>query len=182
MKRLVSVAFVLLLAGEAHAIERQHHVGINPQLSILAVDDKSTASVGGGGMIHYAYGVSDTFNFMVEASSSSVARDQQQDYPEAPRTRPAGVDHAAFGLGYIIDVFKWVPYVSLMGGVYRVYGGTVPEALLLPGLSAGVGIDYQLSRSWATGIGVRQHFMVSKLDTYPSYTNAFLRLEYMWGW
>jgi hypothetical protein len=186
MKRLLALgaalASVFFFANAAHAIERQHHIGIAPQLAILSIDDKSTASTGGGGLIHYAYGLSDQLNFMVEAGSASVAREQMQDYPEAPRTRPAGVDNLNFGVGYIIDVFKWVPYLSLMGGVYRVAGGTVPEALFLPGLSIGAGLDYQLSRSFAVGLGIREHLMVSKLQTYPSYLTAFLRVEYMWGW
>jgi hypothetical protein len=179
----VSAALGIVLAPrEARAIERQHHIGAGGQLSILSVEDKSTASIGGGLALHYAYGMNDTFNLMVEATSSSVARDQQQDTPEAPRTRPAGVDHGSFGVGYVIDVFKWVPYLCMLGGVYRVYGGTVPEALFLPGISIGAGLDYQLSRSVAVGVGVREHLMISKLQTYPSYTTVFLRAEYMWGW
>ena len=189
MKRpaLFVLAFVLAsvfssFGREAHAIERQHHIGIAPQLAILSVDGKSTMSVGGGGMIHYAYGLTDQLNFMVEASSAVVAREQLQDSPEAKRNRPAGVDHASFGIGYIVDVFKYVPYVSLQGGVYRVAGGTVPEAILIPGVNIGLGLDYQLSRSLAVGIGGRQHFMISKLEEYPSYTTVFMRFEYMWGW
>jgi hypothetical protein len=184
MKRLLPFAFAatLLVASRADAIERQHHIGISPQIAMLTIDDKSTSSTGAGGVIHYAYGLSDQFNFMVEMSSAVVAKEQKQDYPEAPRTRPAGVDNAGFGFGYIIDVFKWVPYISLLGGVYRVAGGTVPEALFLPGLSIGGGLDYQMSRSFAVGFGVREHLMISKLQTYPSYLTGFLRFEYMWGW
>jgi hypothetical protein len=169
-------------ARDASAIERQHHIGLAPQLSILSVDDKSTLSVGGGLALHYAYGLSDTFNLMVEASSSAVARHQDQDTPETPRTRPAGIDHGAFGVGYVIDVLRWVPYLCALGGVYRVYGGTVPTDLYLPGLSLGAGLDYQISRSFAVGLGVRENLMVSKLQTYPSYLTAMLRAEYMWGW
>ena len=185
MKKALSAAALVVVGlrpSTASAIERQHHVGIGAQLATLVIDDKSTASVGGGLALHYTYGIDDTFNLMVEASSSSVAREQFQDTPETPRTRPAGIDHAAFGVGYVIDILQWVPYLCVLGGTYRVYGGTLPEDLWLPGLSAGVGLDYQLSRSIAIGAGVREHFMISKLQTYPSYTTAFLRAEYMWGW
>lgn len=178
----VAASLVLLASSQASAVERQHHVGLGGQLSILAIDDKSTASVGGGLALHYAYGINDTFNLMVELSSSSVARNQQQDTPETPRTRPAGVDHGAFGVGYVIDVLQWVPYLCVLGGVYRLYEGTLPETLFLPGLSVGAGVDYQLSRSFAIGIGAREHLMFSKLQTYPSYTTVLLRGEYMWGW
>ena len=30
-------------------------------------------------------------------------------------------------------------------------------------------------------IAGRQHMLLTKLSTYPSYTTAVLRLEYMWG-
>jgi hypothetical protein len=185
MKKTVLAAIVgaaLSLADEASAIEKQHHLGIGGQVAVLSIADKSTTSVGGGLALHYTYGINDTFNLMVEATSSSVAREQFQDTPETPRTRPAGVDHGAFGFGYVIDIFQIVPYLCLLGGAYRLYDGTLPEALLLPGLSAGAGLDYQLSRSIAIGAGVREHLIISKLDSYPSYFTAFLRAEYMWGW
>ena len=172
----------LCCAGTASAIERQHHAGIGGQLATLIVDDKSTASVGGGLALHYTYGINDTFNLMIEASSSSVAREQFQDTPETPRTRPAGIDHGAFGVGYVIDILQWVPYICVLGGTYRVYGGTLPEDLYLPGLSFGGGLDYQISRSIAVGVAVREHLMLSKLQTYPTYTTVLLRAEYMWGW
>lgn len=175
-------ATALAINGNATAIERQHHVGIGAQLAILSIEDKSTASVGGGLALHYAYGINDTFNLMIEATSSSVAREQFQDTPETPRTRPAGVDHGAFGVGYVIDVLQWVPYICVLGGTYRLYGGTLPDDLYLAGMSFGAGLDYQLSRSFALGIGVREHLLLSKLQTYPTYTTAFLRAEYMWGW
>lgn len=181
---LAAATFVstFALAANASAVENQHHAGIGAQLAILTIENKSTSSVGGGLALHYAYGINDTFNLMVEASSSSVARDQQLDTPETPRTFPAGVDHGAFGIGYVIDVLQWVPYICALGAVYRVYGGTIPEDLYLTGISVGAGLDYQLSRSIAVGAGVREHLMLSKLSTYPTYTTVLLRAEYMWGW
>lgn len=172
----------LFTSEPARAIERQHHLGLGPQLSILAIADKSTASVGAGVSLHYAYGLSDTWNLMVEGSWARVAASQKEDPPEAPKTRPEGADHAAAGIGYVLDVFKWVPYLSLLAGAYRLSDGTLTSDLWLPGVSAGLGLDYQLSRSFAIGVGAREHLMVTKLGTYPSYTTVMLRAEYMWGW
>lgn len=177
-----AISALLLAPSRASAVERQHHIGLGGGPSILVIDDKSTASIGAGLALHYAYGISDTFNLMAEASSSIVAADQGQDTPESPHTRPAGVDHGAFGFGYVIDVLQWVPYACLLGGVYRLHGGTIDHDLFLPGVSAGLGLDYQLSRSFAVGIAGREHLMLSKLGTYPSYTTVLLRAEYMWGW
>lgn len=173
---------LFLSASSAAAVEKQHHVGASVQLATLTIDDKSTQSSGAGVMLHYTYGMSDTWNLMVEASSSVVALHQNQDTPDTPRTRPSGVDQGGVGVGYVIDVLRWVPYLSLLGGAYRLHGGTLAQDLWLAGVSAGAGLDYQLSRSFAVGIGVREHLMLSKLGTYPSYFTAFLRGEYMWGW
>ncbi len=185
MTRRVVLAGLLTLrlstAGEAKAIERQHHVGLGPSLGVLAIDAKSTASVGAGLGLHYVYGLTDQWNVMVELGSAIVAADQGQDTLESPRNRPAGVDHASAGVGYVIDVLRWVPYIGLLGGGYRLSGGTLPDPLLLPGAAIAIGLDYQLSRHWAVGVAVREHFLFTKLSTYPSYTTALLRLEYMWG-
>ena len=174
-------ACALLAAPEARAIERQHHLGLAPALGVLKIDGKSTTSTGIGGALHYTYGLSDQWNLSVQASTVVGAADQKQD-GDKPRNRPMGVDHGAIGIGYVIDILRWVPYVDVHGGVYRLWGGTLDEAKFLPGLSAGVGIDYQLNRRFAIGAAGRQHFMVSKMDTYPSYTTVLLRFEYMWGY
>ena len=71
-----SVAVVCALsasAREAHAIERQHHLGLDPSLSMLKVDDKSSISTGAGLGAHYTYGISDQFNFMAELNGAIVA-------------------------------------------------------------------------------------------------------------
>lgn len=173
---------LVLGTSPARAIERQHHLGLAPSLAILSIDGKSTTSVGGGGALHYAYGLSDQFNFAVEAGSAVVAADQQQDAPELKRNRPATVDHATVGATYVLDILRWVPYFGAVGGVYRLAGGTVDESLFLPGVAIAAGLDYQLNRTFAVGIAARQHFLVSKLDDYPSYTTAMLRFEVMWGY
>jgi hypothetical protein len=166
---------------DARAIERQHHIGLDPSLSMLKIDDKATVSVGAGLGLHYTYGINDQFNFMAEGNASIVALDQQQDTETTPRTRPAEVDHVSAGVGYVIDVLRLVPYIGLLVGGYRLSGGTLPDALVLPGAELAVGLDYQLSRHWAVGIAGRQHLLVTKLGTYPSYTTLMLRFEYMWG-
>lgn len=176
---LVALAFA---PREARAIERQHHLGLGPALGILVIDGKSTASTGAGGALHYAYGLTDQWNLTAGVSSVIVALDQKQDSPTTPRNRPATVDNAGVGVSYVIDILRWIPWIGIEGGVYRLAGGTQGGSLFLPGASAGVGLDYQLNRQLAVGVTGRQHFFVSKLDTYPSYTTAVLRFEYMWGY
>ncbi len=112
-----------------------------------------------------------------------MAADQKQDFDYSPRNRPSTVDQASVGAAYVIDILRWVPYVGVQGGAYRLAGGeALANTLILPGFAIAAGLDYQLNRQLAIGIAGRQHFMVSKMDTYPSYTTALLRFEYMWGY
>lgn len=177
-----SLLVVAALGGDAHAIERQHHVGAGPSLDILAIDDKSTLDVGAGFALHYTYGLTDQFNLMAEAASAIVAANQRQDTPTSPRTRPAAVDRVTFGVGYVIDVIQWVPYVGVLGGGYRMAGGTIDGSLFLPGVELALGLDYQISRHWAVGVAFGEHLLFTKLSTYPSYATGQLRLEYIWGY
>ena len=169
------------IAHDAAAVENQHHIGLGPSLAILKIDDKSTVDVGAGLGLHYTYGLNDQINLMAEASSAIVAAKQGQDEPTSPKTRPSEVDHVAFGVGYVIDVIRWVPYIGALGSIYRLSGGTLEKSLFIPGIELGVGIDYQLNRNWAIGLAGRQHMLLTKLSTYPTYTTALLRVEYMWG-
>jgi hypothetical protein len=179
---LLAAALLCASPREAEAIERQHHFGLDPSLSILKVDDKSSVSSGLGIGAHYTYGLNDQFNFMAEINASIVAADQKQDTPTTPHTRPADVAHALFGVGYVIDVLRWVPYFGLLMGGYRLSGGTLDNPVYVFGGAVQVGLDYQLSRQWALGVAGQQHFLLTKFSTYPSYTTLMLRFEYMWGY
>jgi outer membrane protein W len=176
-----AVMLVVAAARDAGAVENQHHVGLGPQLAILKVDDKSTLSIGGGLALHYTYGLNDQLNVMAELGGAIVAAHQKQDAPDSPHTRPAEIDHLAAGIGYVIDVIRYVPYIGILASGYRVSGGTIDKALVIPGVELAVGLDYQLSRSWAVGLAARQHMLLTKLSTYPTYTTGLLRVEYMWG-
>jgi hypothetical protein len=181
MKRVLAIVALLAIPCTASAVENQHHIGLGPSLAILKIDDKSTVDVGAGLGLHYTYGLNDQIQLMAEASSAIVAAKQGQDEPTSPHTRPGGVDHVAFGAGYVIDVIRWVPYIGALGSLYRLSGGTLEKSLFIPGLELGAGIDYQLSRNWAVGLAGRQHMLLTKLSTYPTYTTVLLRVEYMWG-
>jgi hypothetical protein len=86
------------------------------------------------------------------------------------------------GAGYVIDILRFVPYIGLLLGGYRLSGGTLDSALLLPGAELAVGLDYRLNCHWTIGLAGRQHLLFTKASTYPSYTTVMLRLEYMWGY
>lgn len=179
---LVASAALAASARPARAVERQHHLGLAPHLGILAVRDKSTPSVGAGLALHYAYGLDDQWNLLVEGGHTVVALDQQQDRPDAPRNRPAWLSHAGVGIGYVLDVIRWVPYFGVLGNAYWVGGGTLETNRVEAGAALALGLDYQLGRHLAVGVAARQHFLLSNAAAWPSFTTVGARLEWMWGY
>ena len=178
---LLAALLVFAAPSAASAFERQHHIGLGPGLGVLKVGDKSTMSVGAGLGVHYAYGLTDQFNLMAEASSVQVALNQDDD-PGSPKTRPARIDSLGVGVTYVLDVLQWVPYFGVLGAGYGLTGGNLDGYKPGGGAQLALGLDYQLDRSFAIGVAVRQHFVLSDIKTYPSYTTGFLRVEYIWGW
>lgn len=178
----VSIAAIVAVPGTARAIEYQNHVGGGPTLDVLSIDDKSTLDVGGGFGLNYTYGITDQFNLMAEGAFAIVATSQKQDTPTTPRTRPAEIDRVSFGIGYVLDVIRWIPTIGVLAGGYRLAGGTIDGSLFIPGAALSLGLDYQLSRQWTVGAAVEQHLLFTKISTYPSYTTGQLRLEYVWGY
>ncbi len=51
----------------------------------------------------------------------------------------------------------------------------------MPDAAIAFGFDYRFDRTWAAGVAVRQYFFTDP-GTYPSYTQAFARVQYLWGW
>jgi hypothetical protein len=170
-------------APPARALEREHHVGLDAGLSMLKIDDKSTMSVCCGLGGHYVYGLSDVFNFMAEGAFSAVSfKEQIVETEKTPHTRPTTVSHVSAGVAYVLDVLTYVPYAGILVGGYALGGGTLDKTLYLPGAEVALGLDYKLSRKWTVGLAGRQTIFLAKTSTYPSYTNVFVRFEYVWGW
>ena len=169
-----------LFAMPAGAVEREHHLGIDAGVGILAMSDKT--DVGPGLGAHWAYGLSDAFNLMVEGGWSLVAPGESATSTSTPRTRPASAANLGVGVGYVFDVLTWVPYAGVLVGGYALSGGTLDSTQWIPGAALALGLDYRLSRAVAVGVAFRQHVLATQTSTYPSFTQAFARVEYTWGW
>jgi hypothetical protein len=165
----------------AYAVEREHHIGLDTGLSMLKVGDKSTLSVGAGAGAHYSYGITDQFNFMAEGAFSLVAIGEDKG-KDIPKTRPASVSHASAGIAYVFDVLSWVPYAGILVGGYYMAGGSLDGGKVLGGAQLIVGLDYRITRKFSLGLALHQHVIFTDASTYPSYSNGFLRAEYVWGW
>jgi hypothetical protein len=97
-----------------------------------------------------------------------------------PPTLPAWAANADVGVVYVLDVFQWVPYAGLLVGGYDFSGGTIRGSKFYAGADLALGLDYRIRPRWTAGFAVRQH-IVTDTTAYPSYTQAFARLEYVWG-
>jgi hypothetical protein len=178
--RTVGVGLALVVASlaevrDAHAFERQWHVGIDGGYAVILDEGRS----GFGGGAHAAYGLSDSFNAMVELA---VTR-----HPDAGITVGSGMGAKSFsletiasgaaGIAYTIDIARAVPYIGALAAGYRL--GTLSP--LSPGGQLALGLDYQLERNWAVGAQVRIHTIFTADAGTISYATTFLRLEYLWG-
>ena len=72
--KAIAAAVVLAwaaVASPARAVEREQHFGVDLGGGLLVIGNKSTSDLGATAMVHYAYGLSDAFNLMVEAATRS---------------------------------------------------------------------------------------------------------------
>lgn len=160
---------------QANAFERQWHVGIDGGYAVIL--DQGVSGFGGGA--HAAYGLSDSFNAMLELDVTRHAG--------AAVTVGAGdgakvfsletIASGAAGIAYTIDVARAVPYAGVLAGGYRL--GTLSP--LSPGGQLALGLDYQLERNWAVGAQIRMHAILTADVGTITYATTFLRVEYLWG-
>jgi hypothetical protein len=172
---LAGVAF----AAPAAAVEREFSAGADLGGAMLVQSGKASPDIGPGAGLHATYGLSDAFNLMFEGGWSLLSPTTPHG-ASVPRTLPAWAANADVGVVYILDVFQWVPYAGLLVGGYDFAGGTIAGSRLYLGASLALGLDYRVRPRWTVGVAVRQH-MVTDVTAYPSYTQAFARLEYVWG-
>ena len=94
---------------------------------------------------------------------------------------PTWAANANVGITYVFDVMQWVPYAGLLIGGYGIGGRDVGSPKFLPGAAVALGVDYRFSHDVAIGVALREH-MLTEPSTYPSFIQAFARIEYTWGW
>jgi hypothetical protein len=119
---------------------------------------------------------------MAEGGWSLVAIGETAQDEKTPHTRPASVSNADVGVGYVLDVMRWVPYAGILAGGYALQGGTVDGTRIKLGGALALGLDYRFTRKISAGVAFRQHAFITDLSTYPSFTQLFARVEYTWGW
>src|SRR5262249_15014118 len=99
----------------------------------------------------------------------------------ATNEQTPSVDVGSVGLGvaYTLDITRWVPYLGLLAGGYRLPGEAGGWAA---GFQIPLRLGYRIARKAIVGIQVRYHslFTFASFDS-RSYTTTFLRGEFVWG-
>jgi opacity protein-like surface antigen len=158
-------------SSRAGAFERQWHAGGDIGWSAVSFAGGIFSGYGGGA--HLTYGLTDTFNAMLELGATS-----HTVYLNRPNLT---VLSGAAGIGYTLDVLRWVPYAALLVGGYSFSGANLVKADPRLGFQVAVGLDYAIARSVAVGVQVRYHTF-SDDPFSASYLTTFARVEYLWGW
>jgi hypothetical protein len=169
----------LAVARPAAALEHEIGAGVDLGGALLVQRGKSTADLGGAAGVHGTYGLGDAFNLTLDGAWSLVSTSTPRG-SNVPATLPSWAANVDLGIVYVLDVIQWVPYAGGFVGGYDFSGGTIHGSRILAGYGLALGLDYRFSPRWLFGVAVRQH-MVTDTGTYPSFTQAFARLEYVWG-
>jgi hypothetical protein len=170
---------VLCAPRVAEAFERSQGFGLDAGLAVLSVSGQS-AEMGVSYGLHYSIALNDQFDFVAEAGGSIVDLDPIVA-AMAPTNRPAMIWNADAGVIYKLDIVRFVPYFGALAGGYILNGGSLLSTQVQPGAELAVGADYLISRRWAVGLAIREHFLFTDLGDYPSYLTVTARLELTWG-
>ena len=164
----------LLSAAPAEAFERQWHAGAAFGYALLT--DPGTYP-GFGGRLHLAYGLTDSFNALVEVDLAS---------------HPGGktlVFGGSAGATYVVDILQWVPYVGLTVGGYDLVAnrrcGGPGEPLCHDGrfaVAVPFGLDYAVTRDFAVGVAGKYALLIPAAEFPGSYFTAYARAEFIWGY
>jgi hypothetical protein len=171
---------VWLAPGTARAWERSQGFGADVGVAMLNTSDGLSPELGVAYGLHYSIALTDQFDFVSELGGATVDLSPVVTSMSA-NDRPQQMWNLDAGVIYKLDVVQFVPYFGALAGGYLLKGGSLPSALLLPGAEVAVGADYLLTRRWAVGLSIRETFLFTDLDTYPSYFTVTGRVELNWG-
>jgi hypothetical protein len=115
----------LCVAEEARATENEWHVGGAFGYAMLV---SSVGSIhGGGGMLHFRYGLTDALDLAFDAGVSGfpsqvLVPEIDEAAPDAPPADPVTIPEllvpdTAGGVSYVIDVGRFIPHVGVQVGV-----------------------------------------------------------------
>lgn len=98
---------------------------------------------------------------------------------ERDTLRSSNVLAAFAGPSLTIDVIRWVPYLSLMPGVYWSDHAWPETSSVRFGLRGGLGVDCRINREWSAGVELDWHGMFPQFQDFPAYAEVWLKASYI---
>lgn len=122
---------------------------------------------GVGGQVGVEWAFSDYWAVIGDAGASYHFEDAERELSAQV------VSAAALGLRYNIDVFTYVPWVSVSAvGYHNAPLLEGAESAVAAGARVSFGVDYRIDRHWAIGVFADLHAPFSDLQRYPIYSNV----------
>jgi hypothetical protein len=172
-RALALIAFCVVAgrSSSAFAFERQWHFGASVGYTMLGFPDALAS--GFGAAAYGSYGVHDAINLRAQFDFAIV------DIPDPGLS--AMTYMPSVGAEYVFDTLQWIFYVGALVGPVDVSLQDGPD-LWQAGLLIPVGLNYQLSRSFAIGFEGQYRLYLFGADGSPV-NNLFLggRFEYTFG-
>ena len=173
----VAASGAQLAPGRACADEHEWLLALQPAVALDKRDDRIAS--GGGGSVDLAYGVVDALWLRATAHSTVHAL-------PASATAPGGTViswFAGLGLGYSIDIIRFVPSLEFAIGLVgsRGPGDPSPTVQNEVGIQLGLAFDYLLTRRVSLGAVVRYTAALSAPAQIPLYLFAGPRIAFHFG-
>jgi len=139
-------------------------LSVDVSFASFAISDQD--GLGGALGVDYERGLSDAFWLRAAAGGAYYRRDEGGAYAGS----------GAVGLTYVVDVVKYVPYLSVgLGAVFL--DGAAIDGELHPTVEIGIGLDFLTRRGLSYGAFAR---FGSFLED-SSFFTAGLRMTWRWG-
>jgi hypothetical protein len=162
---LAAFALVASAPAAARAGDGESALGIAAAYGQVAIPEHEP--IGGALAIDYRRGISDALWLRGALVGAALRTGGETSY----------LGQASLGIGYALDVLRYVPYVDLGIGAAWLGGGAL-EAEVHPQLQIGVGLDVRVGREMSWGPFAS---MAGYLDE-ASAIAVGLRCAYRWGY
>lgn len=127
-----------------------------------------------GGQIGAEWAFSDYWAAVVDGGASYHFESTEREIPAQL------VSAVALGLRYNIDVFTYVPWVSVSAvGYHNAPLLEDTENQVAGGARVSFGVDYRVDRHWAVGVFADIHAPFTDLQRYPIYSNVGVSLAWI---
>lgn len=165
------IAVVAFMPGSAIANEGRFRLA--PTFADL--NDLGTEGLWGiGAQAGFEFAFSDYWAGVVDITGSYHFEDSDREIPAQL------VSAAALGLRYNIDIFTYVPWMSVSAVSYLnaplIEGETSSVAA---GARLAFGVDYRINRAFSVGAFAEIHAPFSDLQNYPIYSNVGVNVAWI---